>query len=108
MVGSAMAIMLNGSGGGKWIDISSSGLPQVGYIRFSIADDGNSGTSLNFDLDAVSISHAALGDATVPEPATILLITALLPVVAVRRRLRYPQNRVDELSLTTPTRQMPE
>jgi hypothetical protein len=72
-----MLDLLAGSGGGKWLDISSSGLPQVGFIRFSLTDDGLPGTSLNFELDAVSISHAALGGPTVPEPATIALAAAV-------------------------------
>src|SRR4051794_12179919 len=62
-----MLDLLAGSGGGKWLDISSTGLTQVGYIRFSVPDDGTP-TNQNFELDAVSISHAALGGPTVPEP----------------------------------------
>jgi hypothetical protein len=84
---SSMLSLLNGSGGGKWIDISSAGLGQVGYIRFSLADDGNSGTHLNFDLDAVAISHAALGGATVPEPTAIALF--LCACVTTVLNLRY-------------------
>jgi hypothetical protein len=81
--------LLAGSGGGKWLDISGTGLAQVGYIRFSVADDGNSTTKLNFELDAVSVSHAALGTATVPEPATLLFVAqASLALGFARRRFR--------------------
>ena len=66
-----MLDLLNGSGGGTWLDISGTGLPQVGFIRFSVPDDGNPNVGQNFELDAVSISHAAMGAPT-PEPATIL------------------------------------
>jgi hypothetical protein len=77
--------LLGGSGGGKWLDISGSGLSQVGFVRFSVADDGNANTSLRFQLDAVSVSHAAFG-ATVPEPGAVLLIvTALLSLWTTRR-----------------------
>jgi hypothetical protein len=87
---SSMLTLLAGSGGGKWLDISSAGLPQVGYIRFSLADDGNSGTSLNFDLDAVSISHAALGTAIVPEPTAfgLFLCVSLITTLKLRYRRR--------------------
>jgi len=66
--------LLDGSGGGKWLDISGSGLSQVGYIRFRVDDDGNSGIELNFELDAVSIASNAMGTATVPEPSTVLYL----------------------------------
>jgi hypothetical protein len=72
-----MLTLLGGSGGGKWLDISPSGLAQVGYIRFTLASDGMS-TNLNFDLDAVAVAHAALGGPTVPEPATLTLVSSLL------------------------------
>ncbi|MEX2309696.1 MAG: hypothetical protein WD738_19140 [Pirellulales bacterium] len=65
--------VLGTSGGGTWLDISGTGLAKVGYVRFSIADDGLSGTSLNFELDAVTISHAALGRIIVPEPCGLAL-----------------------------------
>lgn len=78
--------LLAGSGGGKWLDISSSGLPQVGYIRLSVADDGNSSVGLNFELDAVSISHEALGTPVVPEPTTFGLIILTLAVHAINGR----------------------
>jgi hypothetical protein len=77
--------LLAGSGGGKWLDISGAGLAQVGYIRFSVADDGTS-RKFNFELDAVSVSHAALGAATVPEPATAFLLAQSLLVLGFGRR----------------------
>jgi hypothetical protein len=84
--GPDMLELLSGSAGGKWLDISATGLAQVGFVRFSVADDGNAATSLNFELDAVSISHAALGAPTVPEPATLVSVSMLLFSLAVWRR----------------------
>lgn len=83
-----MYSLLGGSGGGTWLDISGTGLAQVGYLRFRVLDDLDSSTSLNFDLDAVSISSAALGATTVPEPATIgvLALAAGWLVHRMRRR----------------------
>jgi hypothetical protein len=88
--GSDILGLLAGSGGGKWLDISNTGLSQVGYIRFSVADDGDASTKLNFELDAVSVSHAALGTATVPEPSSIALAVAALvgSIKSVRRARR--------------------
>jgi hypothetical protein len=89
--GSDILGLLAGSGGGKWLDLTGTGLPKVGFIRFSVADDGNASTKMNFELDGVSIAHAALGTATVPEPATIGLIAAALIIcgtVAGAARLR--------------------
>jgi hypothetical protein len=65
--------LLNGSGGGKWLDLSSTGLSQIGFLRFEVPDDGDAGTSLNFELDAVSIANGAMGAMTVPEPAACWL-----------------------------------
>jgi len=78
--------LLAGSAGGKWLDISGTGLSQVGFIRFSVASDGTGVTSLNLELDAVSISHAALGATTVPEPASWLLLTVGSAISARRSR----------------------
>jgi hypothetical protein len=77
--------LLAGSGGGKWLDISGAGLSQVGFIRFSVADDGTS-KKLNFELDAVSVSHAAFGTATVPEPKSMLLAAIGMSALAFRRQ----------------------
>ncbi len=75
---------LAGSGGGTWLDISATGLSQVGFIRFSVADDLNTESRLNFELDAVSIANGAVGSPIVPEPTTIAycglsLIGLILP-----------------------------
>jgi hypothetical protein len=88
--------LLGGSGGGKWLDISSSGLSHVGYIRFSIVDDGNANTKLKFELDAVSVSHAALGSAVVPEPSAapllfIAIVALGLPGSPARLRPRVEE-----------------
>ncbi len=72
--GSDILDLLAGSGVGTWLDISSSGLSKVGYLRFSVLDDGTD-TKLNFELDAVSIAASALGTATVPEPTGTLIAT---------------------------------
>jgi hypothetical protein len=88
--GPDMLDLLAGSGGGKWLDISGTGLAQVGYIRFSLADDGSAGTKLNFEIDGVSVSHAALGGA-VPEPAAITLCGLTLSAAAIRRRGTPPR-----------------
>jgi hypothetical protein len=77
--------VLAGSGGGTWLDISSTGLPRVGYIRFSVADDFTS-AGQNFELDAVSIVHGAVGS-PVPEPAT-WTGAALLVTLTIRFRRR--------------------
>jgi hypothetical protein len=85
--GPDMLELLAGSGGGTWLDISGSGLNRVGYVRLSLSDDGQSGTSLNFELDAVSIAHAALGS-RVPEPATMTAAVIALAAWALVRPRR--------------------
>ena len=72
------------SAGGDWLNLASSGLSQVGYIRFEIPSDGNPGTDLRLAIDTVAINNAAVGS-PVPEPASLLV----LPLVALlfgRRR----------------------
>jgi hypothetical protein len=69
--------LLAGSGGGTWLDISATGLAQVGYVRFSVP-----GTSdANFELDAVSISTTALGG-VVPEPSALVILISLFSAAA--------------------------
>ncbi|MEE9213006.1 MAG: PEP-CTERM sorting domain-containing protein [Phycisphaeraceae bacterium] len=51
--------VLDGSGGGTWLDISSTGLTQVGFIRFSL----DAGAINTFELDAVVIANPLPGDA---------------------------------------------
>ena len=78
--------LLAGSAGGTWLDISATGLAQVGFIRFSLPADlpGNA----SFKLDAVSIANGALGAPTVPEPATagLLIVAAVVAQLARGRR----------------------
>jgi hypothetical protein len=79
--------MLAGSGGGTWLDISGTGLSQVGFVRFSLADDLDANTRLNFELDAVSIASGAVGGPVVPEPATaIMCCLGLISLNLSRRR----------------------
>jgi hypothetical protein len=73
------------SAGGDWIDLSSSGLGQVGYIRFEIPSDGDPGTDLRLAIDTVSVNNAAVGS-TVPEPASLLVLPLLLNALVLRRR----------------------
>ena len=76
--------MLDGSAGGHWLDLSAAGLAEVGYIRFSVPDDADAETSLNIELDAVSINGQKVGD-VVPEPATMSLL-AVGALATLRRR----------------------
>jgi hypothetical protein len=80
---------LAGSGGGTWLDISAAGLSQVGFIRFSLLDDLDANTRLNFELDAVSIASGAVGSPVVPEPAAIAYCSLSLIGLSLpcRRRL---------------------
>jgi len=73
----------DGSAGGYWLDLSSTGLTEVGYIRFSVADDGTD-VDLNFELDAVSVASGHIG-AAVPEPCS-LGVLALAGTCLLRRR----------------------
>ena len=79
--------LLDGSAGGNWLDLSPTGLSQVGYVRFSVPDDGDSQTSLNFELDAVSIADGHIGQ-PVPEPGAIALLAGGAAGVIRRRRRR--------------------
>jgi hypothetical protein len=99
-VGPDMLELLAGSGGGKWLDISGTGLAQVGWIRFSVADDLNATSRLNFELDAVAISRAAVGAIVVPEPQTFILISMPLAIALLQRR---PKARMVEVSASIPT-----
>lgn len=67
--------LLDGSAGGTWLDLSSTGLSQVKFVRFSVADDANSLTNLNFEVDSVSIAAGHIG-AVAPEPVSAMLLLA--------------------------------
>lgn len=81
----AVKAALGNSAGGYWLDLDASGMAQVGWIRFSLADDGDAGTDLSFELDAVSIANASVG-AAIPEPSSCLLL--LLGLTPLLRRKR--------------------
>jgi hypothetical protein len=69
--------LYDGSGGGMPVDIDSSGLGAISYVRISVADDGNTGTSRHVEID---------GLAAVPEPATFGLVMAAVAIASRRRR----------------------
>lgn len=73
----------DGSAGGTWLDVSASGLESIGYIRFSVPDDGDDSTLNTLDIDAILTNSALLGG-VVPEPASALAILA--PAFVARRR----------------------
>lgn len=77
--------VLAGSGGGTWLSIPA-GLTHVGFVRFSVADDGNAGVGQSFEFDALSVSRAALGAPTVPEPSAALMLMAMLFGMPFARR----------------------
>ncbi|MEZ6098857.1 MAG: PEP-CTERM sorting domain-containing protein [Pirellulaceae bacterium] len=88
--GASILSLYGDSGGGTWIDISDTGLSKVGYLRFRVADDGDVATALNFELDAVTISHVAVGS-VVPEPATIVMYFLGLVWLGIRRTANIDQ-----------------
>jgi hypothetical protein len=63
------------SGGGTWLDLSTTGLAQVGYVQFVLPDDGNPSTDNRFAIDSLSIANGAVGGA-LPEPSAILFAIA--------------------------------
>jgi hypothetical protein len=74
----------NGSGGGTWLDISGTGLPHVGYVRFIVP----ASNTFSFQLEAISVSSASAG-ALVPEPALAFaaaVAVAVASTVCRRRR----------------------
>jgi len=82
---SEIQTLLGGTGGGYWLDLSATGLDRVGYIRFSVPDDGDAGSFLNFELDAVSVAADRLG-VPVPEPCSIVLLAAGGAGLMLRRK----------------------
>lgn len=73
----------DGSAGGTWLDASASGIASIGYIRFSVPDDGDVTTVNTLEIDAILTNSALLGG-VVPEPAAALAILA--PAFIARRR----------------------
>jgi len=96
--GPHMLELLGGSGGGTWVDISASGLAQVGYLRFSVASDGIPTSRLKFDLDAVSVANSAAGLA-VPEPSTWLLAALGTVGLLASGRRRFCKGAVRALAM---------
>jgi len=68
--------LYDGSGGGTPIDIAAAGLEFVRFVRIDVLDDGNANTSLNAEIDAL---------ATVPEPATGVMVAGAVILFALRR-----------------------
>ncbi len=69
-----------GSAGGTWLDISPTGLSQVGYVRFSVPGDA----AASFELESLTTNTQAIGT-TVPEPAS-LSVLGLGALALLRRR----------------------
>jgi hypothetical protein len=78
---SQIQAVLDGSGGGTWLDVSGTGLSSFQYVRFEIPADGIAGSDDRLFIDAVSANNVA-----VPEPAMLSL--AVLGGLALRRRVR--------------------
>ena len=78
--------LLGNSAGGTWIDLDASGLSQVGWIRLSLASDGNDATLLNFELDAISVASSATGGLVIPEPSVMAILFSLTGLLVRRRR----------------------
>lgn len=76
-------VLLDGSGGGTWLDVSVTGLSSFEYVRFEIPADGIAGSDDRVYIDAVSANNVA-----VPEPATLSLALSVLGGVLLRRRVR--------------------
>ena len=88
--------VFDGSAGGKWLDISGTGLSQVGFVRFSVSDDADALTGLNFELDAVSVASSAIGG-VVPEPSSLIMV-----VVGAGLLLRVPRRVPDQRNGSAP------
>jgi hypothetical protein len=78
------------SGGGTWLDLSSRGLKQVGYVRFTVADETRDIDRLG--IDAIVIANGAVGG-VVPEPGTAAA-SGVAAALALLRRRRTPRRRV--------------
>ena len=77
-------VLLAGSAGGTWLDISGLGLERVGYIRFSVLSDANELSRLNFELDAVSVALDAQGH-VVPLPTSVCLLVGTGALMIIRK-----------------------
>jgi len=75
---------LDGTAGGTWIDLTPSGLAQVGWIRFSGVTTGT------LEIDAVAINTSLAGPPTIPEPTTAGLMGMALAAAIFFRRKRSP------------------
>jgi len=78
--------LLGNSAGGTWIDLDATGLTRVGWVRLSLADDGDPDTLLDFELDAVSVAANAVGGSVIPEPSVSVLLFTLLGLLTRRYR----------------------
>ncbi len=77
---------LNGSAGGTWLDLSSTGLPQVGYIRFSEPTTGGVNGGV-FYLNGVSSNENLIGS-VVPEPGAAAVLLVIGGALALGWKLR--------------------
>jgi hypothetical protein len=68
--------LLNGTGGGTWIDLSASGLDRVGWVRFSGVSAG-----LTLEIDAVAINSSLAGAPTAIPQLRIEISTSETRVV---------------------------
>ena len=73
---------LDGSAGGTWLDLDSTGLAQVGFVRFSGLAPGQT-----LEIDAVGINGSLIG-AAVPEPGVAGLLVAASGLCLGLRRAR--------------------
>jgi hypothetical protein len=72
------------SGGGTWLDLSTTGLTQVGYVQFLVDDDNNPNTNQRFAIDSLTIANGAIGAPT-PEPAALAWIGAAFMLTLTRK-----------------------
>jgi hypothetical protein len=77
---------LNGSGGGTWLSLGSSGLSSVDYVEFEVPLADTPDDQIPLILDAVSVSE--LNPSQVPEPAAGLGFVVALSAGALRRPRR--------------------
>jgi hypothetical protein len=67
-----MLPLLDGSAGGTWLDLSSTGLASVGFVRFEVPQ----GADYRLVLDAVT---------AIPEPGALLPLVGALALLRRRR-----------------------